>query len=113
MVKDVFVSGDGGWIGAVARLGVPVVLALGLTYFLVARVETTQALIVSNQSAIIATQALIIGTLAEAKGTMNLFSVEQRRDTRVMTALLLQTCLNTARPGTDQQTACHGALSSK
>lgn len=104
-LKDILADGNGGWIGAVARLGLPVVLALGLTYFLVMRVETTQALIINNQASIVASQSAIIGSISEARVTMSLFSGDQQRDTRIMTGLLLQTCLNTAS-NEMQRTAC-------
>ena len=96
MISNVFRDSNGGWIGAVARLGLPVVLALGLTYFLVMRVETTQALIITNQATIAAAQVGIMASISEARATMTLFSVDQQRDTRIMTGLLLQTCLNTS-----------------
>jgi len=112
VVKDVFVDGNGGWLGAVSRVGVPVVLAVGLTWFLVTRVETTQALIISNQAAIVTTQYAISASISEARGTMSSFSTIQMRDTRVMTALLLQTCINTAR-GAEQQSACLASVIAK
>ena len=112
MIKDVFVGGNGGWLGAVSRVGVPVVIAVGLTWFLVTRVETTQALIISNQAAIMTTQHAIAASITEARGTMGGFSAHQTRDTQVMTSLLLQTCINTAR-GAEQQSACLASVSVK
>lgn len=112
MVKDIFVGGNGGWIGAVSRVGVSVVIAVGLTWFLVTRVETTQALIISNQTAIVTTQYAITASISEARNTMSSFSTHQTRDTQIMTALLLQTCINTAR-GQEQQSACLASVGIK
>ena len=112
MVKDIFVGGNGGWLGAVARVGVPVVIALGLTWFLVERVENTQAVIISNQAAIVTTQHAIAASITEARLTMSGFSTRQQRDTQIMTSLLLQTCINTAR-GAEQQSACLASVGVK
>ena len=98
MLKDIMINGNGGWLGAVARLGLPVVLSLGLTYFLVVQVSTSQANIIASQQTIMASQV-------EAKAMTTTFTLEQRQGVRQMLALLLQTCLNTSVSPAQQQ-AC-------
>ena len=105
MTAKGILDAEAGWVGAVARLGVPVVLSVMLVWFLVVRVDVTQTLIITNQASIVTTQHAIISSMAEAKVVMSIFAVNQQQDTAVMSALLLQTCLNTAR-GAEQQSAC-------
>lgn len=102
MLKDVFVNGNGGVVGAVTRLGLPVVLALGLTYFLVARVDTSQATILDRQDS-------ILSEMRGANGKMTAFVESARRENAVRLALMLQTCLNTAKTE-GQQRACLDAV---
>jgi hypothetical protein len=102
MLKDMLVNGNGGWVGVIARLGLPVVLSLGLTWFLVVQVSTSQATMIDNQHTIITNQA-------DAKTVMTVFMLEQRQGVRQMLALMLQTCLNTAKAEAQQQ-ACLAAV---
>lgn len=79
MFKDIFVDGNGGWLGAAARYGVAIVLALVFGIFLVARVEAALT---------------SIKTTVESNGASIAVMRESEQETL---KLLRQTCINTAK----------------
>lgn len=101
MVKDIFVGGNGGWLGAVARLGLPIVLSLLLTSFLIFRVDTA----LGQVQASINNDVMMMTT---AKAAMENFRVEQTVNQRILRRLALQTCRNTAKNDAQLQ-ACDSA----
>lgn len=101
MVKDIFVGGNGGWLGAVARLGLPIVLSLLLTSFLIFRVDTALGQVQTS----IDDDAMMMNT---AKIAMENFRVEQSTNQRILRRLALQTCRNTAKNDAQLQ-ACDAA----
>jgi hypothetical protein len=90
MIKDILVNGNGGWIGAVTRLGLPVVMALALTSFLIFKVDGALA---------------EVNLIAHANGEkmdaanirMGTYAVEQSNNQRILRNIALQTCLNVAK----------------
>lgn len=101
MIKDIFVAGNGGWVGAVARLGLPIVLSLILTMFLIGSVSTAQTKIIDNQQT-------IIKVVEDTQSAMNTYQIEDRRENGLKLQLLLQTCVNTAKNDAQHQ-ACVSA----
>jgi hypothetical protein len=101
MLKDIFIDGNGGILGAVARFGVPVVLSIGLSVFLVLRVDSALAAVgkTTNENQVI---------LKAAQSTMAGFADTQVTNQRILRNLALQTCLNVAKSDI-QQDGCHRA----
>lgn len=98
MLKDVFVDGNGGWIGAAARYGVAIVIALLLTGFLVFRQETALAQI----------DAVVVANgqkMSSAQVQMSAFVMNYERTAQEMLKLQRQTCVNTAK-NDDQRMSC-------
>lgn len=89
MLKDIFIDGNGGIFGAVARLGVPVVLTILFAIFLLWRVDGA---LTDLQAAANENKAV----LAAATEKMGQFAAEDKAERRVMRNLFLQVCLNTA-----------------
>lgn len=101
MVKDIFVNGNGGILGAVARLGLPIVLSLVLTSFLIFKVDTALSAAVGQST----TNTKLI---VDAGTSMRGFRDTQEANLRVLRRLSLQTCRNTAR-NPEQLAACDRA----
>ncbi len=102
MIKDILVNGNGGWIGAVARLGLPVVLALILTTFLIFKVDTALA------EAAVRTTA-IERKIDAANISMTAFAAAHNNNQRVLRNIALQTCLNVAKTEASQQACLRAA----
>jgi len=102
MIKDILVNGNGGWVGAVTRLGLPVVLALVLTSFLIFKVDTALA---NVQTTVEANQVAI----AQANIRMSAFAAEHNNNQRVLRNIALQTCLNVARTEVANQACLRAA----
>lgn len=102
MVKDILINGNGGWIGAVTRLGLPVVLALVLTSFLIFKVDSALANVAagvnSNHEA-----------MTEANTRMSNFAAQQINNQRVLRNIALQTCLNVAKTEVASQACLRAA----
>jgi hypothetical protein len=98
MLKDIFIDGNGGILGVVARLGLPIVLSVGLVAFLVLRVDTALA---DSLESTARTEKL----MTVASVSMNTFATEQKRVSEVQRNILLQTCINTAKTA-EQSNAC-------
>ena len=95
MFKDTLFDGI---FGATARLGVPIVLSIGLSIFLVMRVDSALAAVAKTT---IENQQLI----KSAGDTMGAFAQSNLENQRVLRNLALQTCLNVAKTET-QNDAC-------
>jgi hypothetical protein len=85
-------------LNAAARLGVPIVLSIGLSIFLVLRVDSALAAVARTG---IESQQLI----KQAGATMGVFAEHNLENQRVLRNLALQTCLNVAKTET-QNDAC-------
>lgn len=95
MLKDIFVNGNGGWVGAVARLGLSVTLSLVFAGFLLYRVDgalTTLMAAATEQE----------NQMKLAQSQMSAFAESQLANQRVLRNLALQTCLNVAKTETQQ-----------
>lgn len=102
MVKDILLNGNGGWVGAVTRLGLPVVLALALTSFLIFRVD---AALTQVQKSVDVTSA----HMDRANQSMSVFAQQQADNQRIYRNIALQTCLNTAKSETATQACLRAA----
>ena len=102
MIKDFFINGNGGWLGAVARLGLSVVLSLGLTAFLVFRVDAALGSVLTQVHA--TNQKMDIATT-----NMNTFADRQEASQRALRNIALQTCINVAKTETAQQACLRAA----
>jgi hypothetical protein len=89
MLKDIFIEGNGGLFGAVARLGLPIVLSLLFALFLLWRLDgaltTLQAAAVKQELA-----------MNQAADDMKDFVKLDREERRIQRSLFLQVCLNTS-----------------
>lgn len=106
MIKDILVSGNGGWIGALTRLGLPVVMSMLLVGFLM--VNVTKAL--ADVSVVVEANHV---KLVAAQTSMSLYAIEQARASRVSIALALQTCLIMAKGNGADTNACVAAANAK
>lgn len=90
MLKDIIVEGNGGWIGATTRLGLPIVISLLLTGFLVFSVtQSLAAVLASTQSNGV--------QLTESAKTLTHMEEQQIQDARIMRNLALVTCINVSK----------------
>jgi hypothetical protein len=102
MIKDILVNGNGGWVGAVARLGLPVVLALALTSFLIFKVDAALGSVVEITST--------NGAKMDAANVrMSAYAVEQENNQRILRNIALQTCLNVAKTEVASQACLRAA----
>lgn len=102
MMKDILVNGNGGWVGAVTRLGLPVVLALALTSFLIFKVDG--ALAAQN-----ATLHIVDAKIEAANIRMGAFAVDHNNNQRILRNIALQTCLNVAKTEVANQACLRAA----
>lgn len=94
MLKDVFVNGNGGWVGVVARYGVATVIALGLALFLATKVD----------AGLIAIKGVVDGNstkLDTSQTSLTSFIHQYEQTSQEMLKLARQTCINTSK--TDEQ----------
>ena len=102
MIKDILVNGNGGWIGAVTRLGLPIVLSLLLTAFLVFKVDTALATV---QTTTLENQEMI----KSAQGSMRAYEEQTALNQRILRNIALQTCLNVAKTEVAQKSCLAAA----
>lgn len=102
MMKDILVNGNGGWVGAVTRLGLPVVLALALTSFLIFKVDSVLA-------AQTETMHVVESKIDNANIRMTAFAAEHSANQRILRNIALQTCLNVARTEVANQACLRAA----
>lgn len=90
MLKDIFINGNGGWVGLVSRLGLSVTLSLVFAAFLLWRVDGALTIL-------LAASAEQANQMQLAQTRMGTFAETQLTNQRVLRNLALQTCLNVAK----------------
>jgi hypothetical protein len=90
VLKDIVVEGNGGWVGATARLGLPIVISLLLTGFLIFSVTTTLA----NVQTTTINNGVMLEAVAKELVHME---TQQNENMRIMRNLALITCINVAK----------------
>lgn len=110
MFKDIFIEGNGGILGAVARVGLPVVLSAVFVWFLIvvviSKIDAMQYTATSNAAAITRLQE----TMNSAQTQMQSFVVLMTQFQERQAAVALQTCLG-VNPGAEGTRACVQAAS--
>jgi hypothetical protein len=96
MLKDILIDGNGGLIGAVVRLGLPVTLSLIFAIFLLWRVD-------GSLTALQAAAADQHMDMVAASEKMSGFATEDKAERRVIRNLFLQVCLNTSKSDEDRR----------
>ena len=97
-----------GMVGAITKLGLPIVLSLIFVWFLIQRIDTAQQTIIVNQASIMSSQTLLITNMQLASDKMSIFVINEKFKESIVIQLLLQSCINAARTE-GQQNACISA----
>lgn len=108
-LKSLITSSDNiDFLGAVTKLGLPIVLSLIFVWFLIQKVDVSQQTIIMNQAQIMSSQTLLLTNMQLAGDKMSMFVASQKQQESILVQLILQSCINAAK-NEQQQAACISA----